>query len=179
MLMARTHRPLVFDSVKLLLSHVSLLELLAARTTILDSHDSRSAGFLGSLLHGFRGDCLGRSVEAQSVFARMCSYLATKVPFARMDDMNQMFAGATKANPNTSNWNTATVTTMEAMFRDAEDAVPNTAKWNTKKVATMTEMFQGATNANPVTSSWNTHKVKDFSKQYSSHFLFVHNHFEF
>ena len=31
------------------------------------------------------------SVEAQSVFARMCSHLAKKVKLAKIDDMNQMF----------------------------------------------------------------------------------------
>jgi len=66
--------------------------------------------------------------------------------------MYRMFAGATSANPDTSDWDTSSVTDMAYMFADASSANPDTSGWNTAAVTYMYEMFAGATSANPDTS---------------------------
>jgi Mycoplasma protein of unknown function, DUF285. len=74
---------------------------------------------------------------------------------------DNMFFGATLANPHVYYWNTYDATTMENMFRDAPSAVALSGPhWNTWKVTNMDMMFSRATLANPGDLEvWNTHKV--------------------
>ncbi len=93
---------------------------------------------------------------------------ATDVPdFSTVTNMQGMFYGATSANPDTSNWNTAAVTDMSYMFSNATSAIPDTSNWNTAAVTDMSYMFSNATSANPDTSNWNTTAVADMSFMFS------------
>lgn len=83
--------------------------------------------------------------------------------FSMVESMAYMYSGATKANPNTTSWNTSAVTNMNNMFDRATSADPNTSNWNTSAVTDMASMFSGATSASPNTASWNTAEVKDMS----------------
>jgi len=78
-------------------------------------------------------------------------------------DLSSMFRSATKADPNTSFWNTSNITKMPSMFKDTTLANPDTSTWNTSSVTDMSHMFSGATSANPNTSTWNTSSVTDMS----------------
>jgi len=78
---------------------------------------------------------------------------------ANVTNMIFMFAGTTAANPNVSNWNTTNVTFMYGMFQNATAANPNVSNWNTANVTDMSYMFQNATAANPNVSNWNTANV--------------------
>ena len=66
-----------------------------------------------------------------------------------------MFYDAPAANPDVSNWNVSSVTTMQAMFEDATSANPNVSNWNVASVVNMQNMFANATLANPDMSLWN------------------------
>ncbi len=76
-------------------------------------------------------------------------------------DMSLMFAEASRANPDTSTWNTQNVISMNGMFYRASSANPGTGAWSTANVVDMNGMFYGASSANPNTSGWDTANVTD------------------
>jgi surface protein len=85
-------------------------------------------------------------------------------------NMSQMFGGATSANPDTSGWNTSAVTDMSRMFGNASGNVtsanPDTSNWDTSAVTDMNGMFSGSP-ANPDTSGWDTSAVTDMYGMFS------------
>ncbi|MBE9549647.1 MAG: BspA family leucine-rich repeat surface protein [Proteobacteria bacterium] len=96
--------------------------------------------------------------------ARYLQVLATDVPdFSVVTSMFSMFANADLANPDTSNWNTASVTNMRSMFYLATSANPDTSGWNTAAVTTMRTLFYRASSARPDTSGWDTSLVENMS----------------
>ena len=85
---------------------------------------------------------------------------------SHVENMSRMFRFATVANPNTSGWNTAKVTDMSDMFNGAVTAEPDTSGWVTSNVTDMSFMFFGAESANPDTSNWNTGEVTDMTNMF-------------
>ena len=82
-------------------------------------------------------------------------------------NMGSMFENAISANPNTSNWDVSSVTSMFAMFFNARSANPDTSNWDVSNVTTMQFMFRSASSANPDTTSW------DVSSVASTSFMFL------
>ena len=81
--------------------------------------------------------------------------------------LSNMFSGAIKANPDTSNWDVSSVIYMDYMFYNASSANPDTSNWQPINVITMAGMFQGAMNANPDTSSWDVSSVENMGDMFS------------
>jgi surface protein len=79
-----------------------------------------------------------------------------------------MFRGASIANPDTSNWNMGNLNNIVGMFRDAKAANPNVSNWNTSNVTNMQNIFQGTTVANPDVSNWDTRKVTNMQQMFQS-----------
>lgn len=97
-----------------------------------------------------------------------CSNLTTVATsdgsfLANVIDMSAMFYSASNATPDTSNWNTSSVTNMSNMFAFASAARPDTSGWNTASVTNMSGMFFYTGVANPMTTNWNTSNVTDMS----------------
>jgi len=80
--------------------------------------------------------------------------------------MQGMFLGASSADPDTSQWDTASVVEINEMFKGAVSARPDTSLWDTSSVTTMAQMFAGAISANPDTSQWNTSGVTDMTAMF-------------
>ena len=59
-------------------------------------------------------------------------------------DMTSMFEGATRANPDVSNWDVSKVTDMTSMFEGATDANPDVSNWDVSKVTDMTNLFNSS-----------------------------------
>ena len=59
--------------------------------------------------------------------------------------MSYMFAAASTANPDVSNWQVAQVKNMHSMFYRAVAATPNMSAWNFAQVSNMYRMFWGIT----------------------------------
>ena len=82
-----------------------------------------------------------------------------KLNTSKVTDMTRMFAGATKANPDVSQWDTSKATAMGGMFDGATSANPDVSNWNVSKVIHMSLMFQGAKAAKPNVSNWNVSRA--------------------
>ena len=78
-------------------------------------------------------------------------------------DMSNMFAFATIANPDVSDWNVSSVTDMSFMFYRVTIANPDVSDWNVSSVTDMSFMFYRVTIANPDVSDWNVSSVTDMS----------------
>jgi len=89
---------------------------------------------------------------------------ATDVPnLSNVISMYAMFASASSANPDTTNWDVSSVTSMNSMFSRASSANPNTSNWDVSSVTDMYAMFYNASSANPDTSNWDVSSVTDMS----------------
>ena len=66
-----------------------------------------------------------------------------------------MFYGS-NSDPDVSNLNTSSATSMFAMFYEALWADPDVSNWDTSSVTDMSEMFQGAKSFNQDISHWDT-----------------------
>jgi surface protein len=86
---------------------------------------------------------------------------------SNVKNMVAMFEGATAANPNTENWNVSSVTSMFFMFFNATSANPNVTNWDVSSVTNMLSMFRNAAAANPNMSSWNVSSVTNMSNMLS------------
>jgi len=94
---------------------------------------------------------------------------ATDVPnLSNVNNMFAMFAEASSANPDTSNWDVSNVTTMFAMFANASSANPDTSNWDVSNVTTMRAIFLSATSANPDTSNWDVSSVTSMRLMFRS-----------
>jgi len=92
--------------------------------------------------------------------AKNLAILATDTPdFSAVTDMQYMFNGATRANPDTTFWDTSSVRNMRYMFARTAMAAPTTTFWDTSQVTNMSYMFYLAAAANPDTSHWDTGNV--------------------
>ena len=87
---------------------------------------------------------------------------------SNVTDMNNMFYGAKKANPNTSNWDTSKVSNMKALFQFTDKANPNVTSWNTSKVTNARDMFRYAIAAMPAVSNWDTSEVTDMGGMFDN-----------
>ena len=81
-------------------------------------------------------------------------------------DMYAMFAVATNATPNLSDWDVSKVTNMASMFNSATSANPNVSSWNVSKVTNMAGMFNAANSVNPDVSDWNVSKVTNMANMF-------------
>jgi surface protein len=86
-------------------------------------------------------------------------------------NMAWMFSGATSSNPDTSGWGTSSVTRMAGMSSNNPLANPDTSEWDTSSVTMMDWMFSGATSANPDTSGWETSLVFNMGGMFSNNAL--------
>jgi surface protein len=55
-----------------------------------------------------------------------------------------MFLGASKVNPDVSNWDLTNVTSIAAMFNSATLANPDVSNWNTAKIQNMSGAFRNS-----------------------------------
>ena len=58
--------------------------------------------------------------------------------------MHSMFRGATKANPDTRNWDVSNVENMSCTLQGAKSANPDTSKWDVSEVMFKDNMFNGS-----------------------------------
>jgi surface protein len=94
---------------------------------------------------------------------------ATDAPnLSSVTDMSSMFAFASSANPNTTNWDVSNVTDMYSMFRYSTSANPDVSNWDVSNVTNMRFMFLNATVANPDTSNWDVSNVTDMNAMFYS-----------
>ena len=70
------------------------------------------------------------------------------------------------ANPDTSNWDTSSVTSMADMFLLNDVANPNTNNWDTSSVTNMNQMFYKAYSSNPNTENWIISNVTDMNDMF-------------
>ena len=85
---------------------------------------------------------------------------------SNVNNMKNMFFGASKFNSDISNWNTSKVTNMESMFRGATLFNQNISGWDTSKVTNMISMFRAASDFNQNIGSWDTSKVTDMKNMF-------------
>ena len=83
-----------------------------------------------------------------------------EIDTSNVTDMNFMFFGVTKANPDISNWDTSNVTCMSAMFYKAINTNPDVSKWNTSKVTDMRSMFESSGAVELDLSNWDANKIR-------------------
>ncbi|MDT7831593.1 BspA family leucine-rich repeat surface protein [Flavobacteriaceae bacterium S356] len=82
--------------------------------------------------------------------------------------MNHMFSGATVFNGAISNWNAQSVTDMGSMFLSAAAFDQNIGSWNVSSVTDMSSMFSGAGVFNQALNSWNTQSVTNMGSMFLS-----------
>jgi len=82
--------------------------------------------------------------------------------------MRYMFYSASIANPDTTNWDVSSVTDMLGMFRNASSANPDTTNWDVSSVTNMRLMFRSTSSANPDTSNWDVSSVTDMRSMFRS-----------
>jgi surface protein len=73
--------------------------------------------------------------------------------------MNRMFYNASSANPNTTNWDVSSVTSMNRMFVRASSANPDTTNWDVSSVTDMGYIFYSASSANPNMRNWDISNI--------------------
>jgi len=82
---------------------------------------------------------------------------------SKVNDMQNMFAGARKFNANLNNWNTSNVTDMNHMFWQANAFNGDISSWTTSNVSNMAYMFNGASVFNQDIGNWDTENVTSIS----------------
>ena len=83
-------------------------------------------------------------------------------------NMKGMFANAVAFNQSLNNWNTSSVTNMRGMFAHAVAFNQSLNNWDTYRVTTMDAMFQDATAFNGDITAWNTSNVASMSHMFDS-----------
>jgi gliding motility-associated-like protein len=83
-----------------------------------------------------------------------------------VNNMKDLFAGASLFNQNISNWNTLNVTNMAGMFVNAADFNQPIGNWNTSNVTDMEAMFQNAIDFNQNIGNWVTNSVTDMENMF-------------
>ncbi|MFK7923114.1 MAG: BspA family leucine-rich repeat surface protein, partial [Bacteroidia bacterium] len=92
-----------------------------------------------------------------------------------VENMGDMFNGATSFNQNIGGWIVSDVTYMRDMFRDATAFNQDISSWNVSKVATMHTMFSGATAFNQDISGWVTTDVYSMNAMFEDATAFDQN----
>ncbi|MBL7779894.1 MAG: BspA family leucine-rich repeat surface protein [Saprospiraceae bacterium] len=82
---------------------------------------------------------------------------------ATINDISDMFSGATSFNQPIGAWNTAAVITMSNMFNGATSFNQPIGAWNTTALTNMTRMFENATSFDQPIGTWNTSSVTNMS----------------
>jgi len=115
------------------------------------------------------GDVVWSSFNAAFYGCQNMLVTATDIPnVSSVTNMRYMFANASSANPDTTNWDVSNVTNMGLMFRDASSANPDTTNWDVSSVTNMSNMFENATVANPDVSNWNVSGVTSMGNMFYS-----------
>jgi len=91
-------------------------------------------------------------------------------------DMQYMFHRAYAANPDTSNWDVSSVENMSFMFYQTGLADPDTSSWVITSVTNLAEMFRDATGANPDVSTWDMSSVLNVSNMFNNSGLSKENY---
>ncbi len=92
---------------------------------------------------------------------------ATDIPnLSSVSGLNNMFEGATYANPDVSNWDLSNIDNISGMFR-AVNFNPDVSNWDTSNIVTMVRVFENALGAEPDVSNWNTSSVTNMSYMFS------------
>ena len=136
-------------------------------------------GFDGNRLSWRKADIKDINFQTQGIYLPQdCSSFFREVQTSvngcenlntsNVTDMNNMFYGAKKANPNTSNWDTSKVSNMKALFQFTDKANPNVTSWNTSKVTNARDMFRYAIAAMPAVSNWDTSEVTDMGGMFDN-----------
>ena len=84
-----------------------------------------------------------------------------------VEDMSEMFDGASAFDGDISHWDTRSVRNMRNMFRGAAVFNQDIGKWDTGEVTDMSGMFEGAV-AFSRDLHWNTANVESMRKMFSS-----------
>ena len=91
------------------------------------------------------------------------------------ENMSSMFSGAAKFNQNIGNWNVENVNDFSALFNGATSFNQNIGGWNVSSATDMSSMFKEATSFNQNISSWNVSDVSNFSFMFSGASSFNQN----
>ncbi|MBL4712564.1 MAG: BspA family leucine-rich repeat surface protein [Gammaproteobacteria bacterium] len=86
---------------------------------------------------------------------------------SHVNDMSNMFNGASSFNQDIGNWDTSNVNMMVAMFTGATTFNQDIGNWDTSNVNTMTAMFAGATTFNRDIGNWDTSNVSYMTQMFS------------
>jgi len=89
--------------------------------------------------------------------------------------MYAMFGSASSANPDTTNWDVSNVTSMRLMFYYATSATPDVSNWDVSSVTNMDSMFRSASSANPDTTNWDVSNVTTMYAMFRDSNLSVEN----
>ena len=96
-------------------------------------------------------DALLLADESNPEFATTCT--------SGVEDMSDLFDGASSFNQDIGSWDTSQVTNMNTMFSFAGSFNQDIGNWNTSQVTTMSNMFDSAGSFNQDIGSWNTSQV--------------------
>jgi surface protein len=96
-----------------------------------------------------------------------CSNMLTTVTdvpnLSSVTNMVNMFANATLANPDVSNWDVSSVTKMDSVFQGTDSFDQPLNNWDVSNVTSMNRMFFGARLFNQPLNSWDTSNVIDMT----------------
>ncbi len=100
--------------------------------------------------------------------ANLIEYNAEDVPdLSNVEDLSNMFYGATLFNGAIGGWDTTNVTDISGMFSGAENFNQDISNWVTSNVINMYGMFFRATSFNQPIGEWNTGRVTDMAHMFS------------
>ncbi|MBF4519046.1 BspA family leucine-rich repeat surface protein [Flavobacterium sp. ANB] len=92
-----------------------------------------------------------------------------------VNNMSNMFSGATAFNQNITSWNVGSVSDMSVMFSNAKAFDQNIGSWNVTNVTNMRSMFKGATAFNQNIGSWDVGNVNFMGSMFEGATAFNQN----
>ncbi len=116
---------------------------------------------------------LSNTTRLEGMF-QLCTSLETP-DFSNWDtstieNMKDMFNGATKFNGNISNWNTSNVAVFMRMFSDANSFNQDISSWDANKANNFFQMFYNASSFNQNIASWSIGKNSVFDVNFNEMF---------